>query len=657
MKWSGIKPFNFFAQLRNSFLAVIVLIQILLITLSVLFGRMTIDMLEISQSESLKIVIQNVQAAINAGTEVSKVAVLTTQKHTQLLDAFAKRQRDRVLDLGMPILEDLKAMGFKQLQFHIPEGSTYITFLRVHNPEKFGDDLAYRPMIQKSNMIKEIISGLEQGKSGYGFRVVSPLLYQHRHIGSFEMGFDFGEPFLQQLSRDFPGSWAIYNLSRGVQSVDDRYLLATLGKDRDGDFQNLPLRDDVMKKMMDGETFAERHQGSNTGTLYIPVKNYRGDISIVLKYVFHTEYFNRIKQIIWTASGICLIGLALSGLVIFILNQLISIPVRKLVDETEKIRNFQLDDELNFSSSLKEINELIDSTKRMKIGLQSFRKYVPAQLVRQLIDSKVGATVGGQRRHITVFFSDVADFTSISESLTPNELTQQLSEYLSIMTETIIKYQGTVDKYIGDCVMAFWGAPSEVNNHAELACKAALECQKRCAELNARWDREGKKTFATRIGINSGEIVVGNIGSPQRLSYTIIGDDVNLASRLEGLNKNYGTQCIISESTMSQLPNDFALRMMDFVVVKGRTKPVTIYELVAEKGDVRHIDLDFLSIYNECMNHYRERRWDAAIDGFEELLGKKPDDKATLLLRERCRQFKEAPPPQKWRGEVVYLDK
>src|SRR5262249_23515961 len=152
------------------------------------------------------------------------------------------------------------------------------------------------------------------------------------------------------------------------------------------------------------------------------------------------------------------------------------------------------------------------------------------------------ARISGQRRELTILFSDIKDFTSISEALRPAEIAAQLSEYLNSVTEAIVEESGTVDKYIGDAVMAFWGAPLELKNHAAAACRAALRAQKRIKELNASWAAEGRPAFCTRIGINTGEVIVGNMGSEQRLNYTVIGDPVNLASRLEGINKNYGTR-------------------------------------------------------------------------------------------------------------------
>nr|BFD31292.1 hypothetical protein GTC16762_09100 [Pigmentibacter ruber] len=233
--------------------------------------------------------------------------------------------------------------------------------------------------------------------------------------------------------------------------------------------------------------------------LYLAVINSDGKIALILKYVHASNIYNQILNMIIFSVVICLLSLFLSSGILLFLNHLISNPIKKLVKETEKIGKLQLDDEINFSNSLKEIDELIESTKKMKVGLRSFQKYVPATLVRQLIETKQEAIIEGTRKNITVFFSDVADFTSISETLTPNELTAQLSEYFNIISNTIIKYNGTVDKYIGDAVMAFWGAPIELTNHAELACKAALECQLKCEELNINWKKMVKKNLKQEL--------------------------------------------------------------------------------------------------------------------------------------------------------------
>jgi adenylate cyclase len=222
------------------------------------------------------------------------------------------------------------------------------------------------------------------------------------------------------------------------------------------------------------------------------------------------------------------------------------------------------------------------------------------------------------------------------------------------MTEIIIQHNGTVDKYIGDSIMAFWGAPVPMNDHALQACMAALACQERLKELDLKWRNEGKKIFKTRIGINTGDIIVGNIGSEQRLNYTVIGDAVNVASRLERLNKDYGTKIIISESTVKQLPGDFVFRVLDFVVVKGKTEPVTIYELVAEKGDISTVDLEFYKSFNRAIELYKKREWIEAATWLKKLLMKRPEDLACKIYIERAESFLIDPPGQDWGGEHIF---
>jgi adenylate cyclase len=643
----------FFTRIKNSFLTVILLIQLLMITLAVFMTRLTIDILDQTQAEKHKVMVSTIYNQLEKATDGPRAALSAIAHNDTVLRAFASGNREELTKVLTPLWRDLKELGYQQLQFEVPQANSFTVFLRMHHLEEFGDDASNRPMVMKANVQKQTLAGLEQGRSGYGFRAITPLFYQGRYIGSVELGSNFGEDFLRKLSGDYPGGYALLNLSRGMRALDDHVVFASLGKDADGDFQNLPPPDEVFSVVKRGEPFFFRSRQTNSSTFYIPIKNFQGDIAVVLKYVYPTSYYSRINNIIWTAGIICLVALVLSVGILLTLHRLISDPLKKLVKEAENIRNFRLDEAVEVTSSLTEMNNLIEATRNMKAGLQSFRKYVPAELVRQLIATGQVAIVGGQRRQITVLFADIADFTTISESLSPNELTAQLSEYLSAMTDVILSHKGTVDKYIGDSIMAFWGAPVDVPNHAELAALAALECQRRCLELNRKWEAEGKKPFKTRIGLNSGEIIVGNMGSTERLNYTIIGDDVNVASRLEGLNKTYSTGILLSQNTKDLLPDNFALRQLDFVLVKGKTKTVVIYELVARKEDVTTFDLDFLKGYNEAVRRYRERRWDEAQQLFEELLIDRPGDVASQLLIERIKVFRTFPPPERWRGEFA----
>jgi adenylate cyclase len=267
---------------------------------------------------------------------------------------------------------------------------------------------------------------------------------------------------------------------------------------------------------------------------------------------------------------------------IYIMVSRVSRPLVKISEETNRLKQFDLEGIKPVSSKIAEIESVSHSLVTSVGALKAFRSYLPAELVRQLVEQGKGGELGGEKQELTIFFSDIANFTGVSERLDPQQLMLQLSEYFDVVTQLIMKEGGTVDKYIGDSIMAFWGAPVVVDTPAKKACHVALEAQKRIAKLNNRWEEEGKPRFETRIGLHTGEAIVGNVGSSERMNYSAIGDGVNLASRLEGLNKEFSTQIIISEATRLQILDWFQCRPLGDVKIKGKTKPVRVYELVSE---------------------------------------------------------------------------
>jgi len=204
-------------------------------------------------------------------------------------------------------------------------------------------------------------------------------------------------------------------------------------------------------------------------------------------------------------------------------------------------------------------------------------------VIDNLIKNPDKINLGGEKRNITIFFSDIRGFTSISEKLEPEELVRLLNEYLTEMTSIIIKDEGLVDKYMGDAIMAFWGAPLDQPDHAEIACSSSLEMMDKLRALQKKWKKEGIPSFDIGIGLNSGDAIVGNMGSSTRFDYTAMGDNVNIASRLVGLNKTYDTNIIISENTYKIIKDKFKTRKLDTVKVKGKKKPIIIYELLSRK--------------------------------------------------------------------------
>lgn len=325
-------------------------------------------------------------------------------------------------------------------------------------------------------------------------------------------------------------------------------------------------------------------------------------------------------------------------------------PLKKLVKETEKIKSFNLEDETRVRSRIKEIMALSNAVYNMKMGLKSFKRYVPSALVRQLIETGESVRIGGARRQLVVLFTDVKDFTTIAEKMNPDELMENMCEYFEVMTNVIIAEKGTIDKFIGDSVMAFWGAPLAVDFPAVRAAKAALLCVKQLNELNANWQMQEKPALETRFGIHIGEAVVGNVGSSERINYTALGDTVNTASRLEGVNKVYGTQIIVSEDMHELLKDKFVVRMIDLVAVKGKTKPEFIYELMAQDKKEIAFDIDaFNDIFAKGFSAYLQQQWDAAIELFKQCLNLFPGDPVAALFILRCQELK-ANPPLQWDG-------
>jgi adenylate cyclase len=281
---------------------------------------------------------------------------------------------------------------------------------------------------------------------------------------------------------------------------------------------------------------------------------------------------------------------------------------------------------------------------------KAFSNYVSADLVAQIMKNPDILKLGGEKREISILFSDIRGFTSLSEKLSPENLVQVLNEYLNPMTRIVLEEKGTLDKYIGDAVMALFNAPLDVAGHAAHACRSALKMMLQLAELNRSFIARGIETIDIGIGINTGDAVVGNMGSAVRFDYTAIGDNVNLASRLEGLNKMYGTHIIVSEHTKQLAGGDFQFRELDLVAVKGKQKPIPIYELM----DVG--DKEVVVAFEDALRLYRRREFTEALRLFDGLSSQK-QDKVSKLYVERCREFIASPPPTEWDGVFVAKSK
>jgi adenylate cyclase len=263
---------------------------------------------------------------------------------------------------------------------------------------------------------------------------------------------------------------------------------------------------------------------------------------------------------------------------------------------------------------------------------------------------------GGEMKELTVMFSDIRGFTTISERLTPDELVSLLNQYLGAMTDVVFAHYGTLDKYIGDAIMAFWGSPYPQADHAFRACACAVGMAGALRKLNTRWLEEGRTPLAIGIGLNTGPVNVGNMGSDKRLAWTVMGDNVNLASRLEGITKEYQTQIVVSEGTEQDVASHFVFRELDKIRVKGKHKPVKIFELL-DIATERPKYAALLAQFDEAMAAYRSQDWKEAAARFGELLGAYPEDGPTRVFLQRALEYLDNAPESDWDGVYVMKSK
>jgi adenylate cyclase len=348
-------------------------------------------------------------------------------------------------------------------------------------------------------------------------------------------------------------------------------------------------------------------------------------------------------------AAIAIFVLIMAAVAVFVSRRYVAAPLAELGGNLRALEDFGLDRVKPVPSHLAEIDRLSDATLRMATSLGSFAKFIPTELVRTLFAQGVEARPGGETRELTILFMDLANFTGISEAL-GDRVIELLGDYLSEMSNLIEREQGTIDKFIGDGIMAFWNAPKPVPEHAMAACRAALACQRRLAELRAA-PRPSGLPLEARIGLNSGAVLVGNIGSRDRLNYSAVGDPVNVASRLEALNKLYGTRIMLGEETAALVRDRAILRELDRVAVYGRTGGARVYELVGLPDGMPVPE--WIAPYERGLAAYRARRWDEADALFGQMLALKPGDKAALLMRARIAEFRQNPPPADWDGLAV----
>lgn len=326
----------------------------------------------------------------------------------------------------------------------------------------------------------------------------------------------------------------------------------------------------------------------------------------------------------------CLIFL-LFGYLIYLFSKHIANPIKQMAKEVDNIRHLDYEKKLEVDSQIDEILTLESSIAAMQTAMKSFGKYVPKEIVKTLIDQGEEIALSGKKTQVAILFTDIKDFTTLAEGTSVEQLMHNLESYFGVLSKIIIKSEGTIDKYIGDSIMAFWGAPKSVEDQTKKACLTALLCHKAC---NINYKEQHLLHWTTRFGLHAGEVIVGNIGTTERMNYTIIGDAVNVASRVTALNKIYQTSIIITEEVKNQLSDEFITRPLDYLTIKGKTVKTMIYEL-AGIGD--------LALKKLCEQFsigyalYNERKRAEAKKQFLEVLRQFPDDGPTKIYLERLR--------------------
>ena len=443
----------------------------------------------------------------------------------------------------------------------------------------------------------------------------------------------------------------------GKRSEGSRSHFPTTRSEASLEIQSKIVKTAILNWQTDGETFF-RFKSPDTGENYIasvaPIPEIIGISPILGLAVPESEFVGEIKQttirVLQISGLILLISIGFTVLIA----RLLSFSLRQVAEEARRISNFQLTDDLPLGSKIKEVFELESAISSMKTGLASFGAYVPQDLVRSIVSKGEMAGVGGISREVTLLFSDLQDFTSRTENLNPEELMPALSHYFETMEIEIAATGGNVDKYIGDAIMAMWNAPVKDTKHTENACRAALACLQAEDNIN----NNGSSPLLplhTRIGLHTGQVIVGNVGSLSRMQYTALGAVVNLASRIENLNKLYGTQILVSEDVVSQVPDIFLFSELDIVSPAGTSKPIKIFELLGNASETSEFfpnseKLREAKNWAFCYALYRARSWNKALVALEAHRGTASNRIVVDTFIARCRTFIATPPSINWDG-------
>jgi len=375
----------------------------------------------------------------------------------------------------------------------------------------------------------------------------------------------------------------------------------------------------ILKKVSEHEATFVNTIEEIDGTDYLvslmntPINQERGWKLLI--YAPFSDFFSEMIDTQKKAFGISLIVLGIASLFALYFSKRISTPIITLSEQVDKIKQLDFSNEVRIHSNIKEIAQMSDSIHSLRTALIGFSRYVPKTIVMQLMKTAQGIELGGNKENLTVLFSDIQDFTHISEKMPTDDLMKMLAIYFNGVSEIILEGKGTIDKYIGDSIMAFWGAPLHQEDHSFLCCSAVLRSKKFIDAFNLEQTNKGAPCFYTRFGVHCGDVIVGNIGTKERMNYTVIGDVVNTSSRLQGLNKTYHTFILISETVNETISKQFYTRAVDKASLKGKDVQIVVYELLDFKKDPLFNEASYyeelISNYNTALKALQENRPEA----------------------------------------------
>jgi adenylate cyclase len=358
--------------------------------------------------------------------------------------------------------------------------------------------------------------------------------------------------------------------------------------------------------------------------------------------------FDQLKGMIFIGLGVVFVSIFTGNL----LARKLASPIDQISRDLAEVGRFNITDQISPSSHIHELSVVSDSVDRMKKSLRSFGRYVPVDLVHRLLECGQEAVLGGDIRRVTILFTDLAGFTQFSENQPPEKIVPHLAIHLKAITEAVNAHHGSVDKYLGDGVLALFNAPETDAKHVVHACEAALDALRRLPP-----HRKGDSQPYSRIGLHTGEALVGNIGTPDRFDFTAIGDTVNLASRMEGLNKLYGTRALATSEVMQESGDSFLWRNLDRVAVKGRSSETNIHELITHRNIATKEILEATAEYETGLDLYLRQKFVEAIPHFKSAQRLRPEDDAATLFLVRIGEFIKTPPPPDWNGVFVATTK